>query len=460
MYGNQMANSHLTDDELIVRRVKKQRSKLFGCAPGAHQLMGFLPIKVSKSIATYATDGRLILVNRTYAESLSDLETRGVILHESAHIALKHHIRMALWKKRCGLPEQDAHECWNIGSDYRINGDLIRSENYGRDFTLPANVLWDELYSNCDWAVEKICNDMLSKGWTPTPKGNDPGGDEGDEGDDEGDGGDEAGEEGNNDKGNSPTNHGCGEILVPEDLEGDSQEAKDAIEKEEQSIDRRVAEAAMLERQIGQGKGWMVTKIFKSTGKTASSEHIRHFLKKNFSHVRSYKRPNRRFLHRKIYLPSKIKTPHTLYACIDSSASMGRDDFEKCRKNLVRWAKDLGLSLIRVAYVDTEIHMNPKTNEPWYDMDLKNGGGADAMELDIYGGGGTGFDPIFNYIEKNNKDVGGLVYFTDGYGSVSNRSPNFPVLWVTTAKAPDVYGHYDDGTGAQPSKLFGKVVPI
>ena len=456
MYGNQIANSHLTDDELIVRRVKKQRSKLFGCAPGAHQLMGFLPIKVSKKIATYATDGRIILVNRTYAESLSDLETRGVILHESAHIALKHHIRMALWKKRCGLPERDAHECWNIGSDYRINGDLMRSENYGRDFTLPDNVLWDELYSNCDWPVEKICNDMLSKGWTPTPKGKEPGeDDEGDsecDGEDESGGGDGDGEGGDN---ATPTNHGCGEILVPEDLEGDSQEAKDAIEKEEQSIDRRVAEAAMLERQIGQGKGGMFDKIFKSTGKTASSEHIRHFLKKNFSHVRSYKRPNRRFLHKKIYLPSKIKTPHTLYACIDSSASMGRDDFEKCRKNLVRWSKDLGLSLIRVAYVDTEIHMNPKTNEPWYDMDLKNGRGADAMELDIYGGGGTGFDPIFDYIKKNNEDVGGLVYFTDGYGSVSDKSPNFPVLWITTGKAPEVYGHYDDDT-----KLFGKVVHI
>ena len=99
LYGNQSNQPHLTEDELIIRRVKEQRSKLFGCAPGAHQLMGFLPIRVSEEIATYATDGRVILVNRSYAESLNDLETRGVILHEVAHIALKHHIRMALWMK-------------------------------------------------------------------------------------------------------------------------------------------------------------------------------------------------------------------------------------------------------------------------------------------------------------------------------------------------------------------------
>ena len=433
MYENQ--HKQLTDDELIIRRIKKQRSKLFGCAPGSHTLMGFLPIEVSDQTATFATDGKVILVNRSYAESINDLDTRGIIIHESLHIGLKHHIRLAVWMKRCPLSAEDAGELWNIGADYAINGSIKDSVNYGKDFTLPDNVLWDRHYSTCKWPVEKICNDMLKKGWKPKPKRGGGGGGGGGKKD--------------------PTDHGCGEILVPKDCEGDSQEAKDAMDEEEKNINNRVAEAAMLERQIGQGKGGMIDKIFTSTGKTASSDHIRYFLKKHFSHVRSYKRPNRRFLHRKIYLPSKIKTPHTLYACIDSSASMGRDDFEKCRKNLVKWAKELGLSKIRVAYVDTWIHKNPDTGEPWYDMDLKNGGGADAMELDIYGGGGTSFDPIFDYIEKNNEDVGGLVYFTDGYGSVRDRSPSFPVLWVTTGRVPMV-GSYGNPGG----KLFGKVIQI
>ena len=433
MYGNQ--SKQLTDDELIVRRVKKQRSKLFGCTPGAHQLMGFLPIIVSEKIATYATDGKVILVNRSFAESLSDLNTRGVILHESLHIGFKHHIRLARWLKRSGLPEEDAHELFQICSDYVINGSLVRSANHGRDFTLPDDLLWDDTYSTCGWPVEKICRDMLRNGWKPQPKGPGRG-------------------RGGGASGSGPTSHGCGEILVPEDCKGDSKEAEEAIEKEERDINRRVAEAAMLERQVGNGKGGMVDKIFTSTGKTTSSEHIRHFLRKNFSHTRSYKRPNRRFLHRNIYLPSKIKTPHTLYACIDSSASMGRDEFEKCRKNLVRWAKELGLSLIRVAYVDSAIHMNPDTDKPWYDMDLKNGTGADALELEIYGGGGTSFDPIFDYLEKGDEDVGGLVYFTDGCGSVRDRRPGFPVLWVTTYRTPRI------NSRAGGSELFGKVVNI
>jgi len=436
MYGQHP----LTGDELIIRRVKKQRSKLFGCAPGTHQQMGFLPIEVSDQVSTFATDAKKILVNKSYAESINDLNIRGIVVHESLHIGLKHHIRLVVWMKRCGLSKEDAQELWNIGTDYIINGMIKSSENYGKDFTLPDNVLWDDIYSTCGWPAEKVCNDMLRKGWKPKPKRPKPG--------------DPKGPPKPGGVDDPPDTEGCGEILVPEELQGDSKEAKEARAKEEQDINNRVAEAAMLEKQIGQGKGGMFDKIFKSTGKTTPAEHIRYFLKKHFSHVRSYKRPNKRFLHRKIYLPGKIKTPHTLYTCIDSSASMGQDEFEKCRKNLVRWAKELGLSKIRVAYVDSEIHMNPDIGKPWYDIDLKNGTGADAMELDIYGGGGTSFDPIFDYLEKNNEDVGGLVYFTDGMGWVSERNPSFPVLWITTYCAPRFGGRSDEG------KPFGKVVHI
>ena len=234
MYGQHP----LTGDELIIRRVKKQRSKLFGCAPGTHQQMGFLPIEVSDQVSTFATDAKKILVNKSYAESINDLNIRGIVVHESLHIGLKHHIRLVVWMKRCGLSKEDAQELWNIGTDYIINGMIKSSENYGKDFTLPDNVLWDDIYSTCGWPAEKVSNDMLRKGWKPKPKRPRPGGDR-----------------------KGPPKPGgiedirkrCGEILVPEELQGDSKEAKEARAKEEQDINNRVAEAAMLEKQIGQG---------------------------------------------------------------------------------------------------------------------------------------------------------------------------------------------------------------
>lgn len=54
----------------------------------------------------------------------------------------------------------------------------------------------------------------------------------------------------------------------------------------------------------------------------------------------------------------------------------------------------------------------------------------------LRGGGGTSFDPAFREIAKGKGQPDLLVYFTDGYGSVSLPQPSFPVVWVTTgAKA-------------------------
>ena len=89
-----------------------------------------------------------------------------------------------------------------------------------------------------------------------------------------------------------------------------------------------------------------------------------------------------------------------------------------------------------MSYVDSRVHMNPKTKEPWFDVHLRDGRGAENLTAEVYGGGGTSFDPIFDYIEENNVDVGCLVYFTDGYGHVSGSTVRYPVLWVTTCTEP------------------------
>lgn len=415
----------LTDDERIIQRVKKQRSKIYLSAPGTFQMMGGLPIETSEEIATFATDGKKILVNRQFAESITDKNIRAIIIHEALHISNLHHTR--------NFNEHYHPALWNEACDYIINGWIKDSDNYGKEFELPDNCLYHSLYSTQGWSAEKIANDMLRKGWTPPPPSP-----------------------------NGPPDHGPGEILntpVPEGS-GDGEDGEDgtgvgqktmadAIAEEERQVMERVEDAAMIEKSMGHGEGGMCNKIIKSRGATTSAELIKYFLKTNFSFQRSFKRPNRRFLHRRIYLPSKQRTPHTLYCGIDSSASVGMTEFEQYRSNLVRWAKDLNLSLIKVAYIDSYIHANQETGEPWYDIDLRNGTGADAMELDVYGGGGTSFDPIFDYIDETNEDVGAFVYFTDGYGGVRSRVLNYPVLWITSGVAPD----FSD-------KPFGSVVHI
>ena len=436
----------LTDDERLILRVKKQRAALFLKAPGTYSMMGGLPIELSTEIGTFATDGYTIFVNREFAKTLTDLDVRGVLIHEARHVSGLHHTRNHKGKYH--------HQLWNIATDYILNGDIKASENYGTDFTLPDNLLWDDFYSTSGWNAEKICNEMLKKGWTP-PEEPDANGDDSTDKPNGQPNGNSGGSQG------KPMDNGIGEILpapaLTDPASAETETARnEAIKAENEAVRKRVADAALMEKAMGNGKGGMFNRIVDSYGKTTSVEHIRHFLRSHFSFTRSFKRPNKRFLHKKIYLPSKRKTPHTLYCAIDSSASVGMTEFESYRKNLVRWAKELGLSKIKVAYIDSYIHMNKKTDTPWYDIDLTHGTGADAMALDVYGGGGTSFDPIFNYLDKTKEDVGGLVYFTDGFGNVTMRNPSFPVLWVTSGIAPS----FRTSTGARTKQTFGKVVEI
>ena len=436
-------------DERLLKWVKQQRTKIYFSAPGTFTMMGGLPIEVSDEIATFATDGRKILVNRDYARSISAKDCRGILIHEALHVANLHHTR--------NRNEQFCHELWNQATDYVINGWIKSSKNYGTEFTLPEGTLWDRTYSTKGWSAEKVAREMLRKGWEPSPQppkppiGTDgfpvPGDEDGD-GPEDGEGPSVPSEDGDGpppeDGGQGPVNHGPGEILPSPTIE----EGEEEVEQEEQEIMERVQQAALTEKSMGEGAGGFCTKVTELDGKTTSGEELRYILNREFSAQRSLRRPNRRFIHQGIYLPGKIKSPHTLYATMDTSASVGLSEFQSYCKTVLRWSKELGLKRLRVAYVDTVIHKNPDTGEPWHDIDLETNQGAEVLDMKFPGGGGTSFDPIFNYLDKSRDDVGALVYFTDGYGDVTKRSTSYPVVWVTSGVHPTVYdmnGHIADG---------------
>tara|TARA_R110000824_G_scaffold147253_1_gene316707 strand:+ start:1075 stop:2361 length:1287 start_codon:yes stop_codon:yes gene_type:complete len=405
--------------EAITRKtVIKARAKLCKKQPGTFTLIGGCNIIISTDYDTYATDGKTIWANPHFVTSCTPKQNKTVLLHEFKHIALHHNTRRG-----------EIHpKLWNIACDYIVNGLIIRSPNYGEEYELPPDHLWHDFYSSkeCDWSAERVSRQMIKDGWEPPPDDPDgdgpgPGGDGGDEDDDEATG----------------TGGGCGDILDSPTVE----EGEIAVQQEEYELKQRLAEASLIDRSAGIGIGSACTVIKDRIERgSRSSEEIREFLQNNVRSRRSFKRPNKRWLSQGMLIPSYEKKVQELYVAIDSSASVGKEEFEQYRNNLVRWASELSLERIRVAYIDHRIHLNPETGEPWYDINLNAGHGAEAMELDIFGGGGTSFDPIFDYIEEELLPVSALVYFTDGYGQVHSQEPNYPVLWLTSGIAPRFYG--------------------
>lgn len=100
---------------------------------------------------------------------------------------------------------------------------------------------------------------------------------------------------------------------------------------------------------------------------------------------------------------------------LDTSGSMG----EKAMRMLMGEVKSMGIPLIFVQ-CDAEIH-DPKEVSPYRKWEFK-----------VKGGGGTAFEPVFEYAKKQN--CNGVIYLTDMYGSFPDPAPNMRTLWVSISK--------------------------
>ena len=121
----------------------KESNEFFGA------LMLFSEFKLSKEIPTAATNGKDVLINEEFFNSLSSSEQNGLILHEVLHMALLHVQRMG---------GRDLKK-WNIAADYVVNDLILRNTN----FKLPAGAIKSSHGEYWDKSVEFIYDKLGSK---------------------------------------------------------------------------------------------------------------------------------------------------------------------------------------------------------------------------------------------------------------------------------------------------------
>ena len=71
-------------------------------------------------------------------------------------------------------------------------------------------------------------------------------------------------------------------------------------------------------------------------------------------------------------------------------------------------------------------------------------------EIELIGGGGTSFVPLFEDIDRRKIKPTLLVYFTDTFGEFPERPPSYPVLWVVVETEQTL----------DPKVPFGSVIVI
>ena len=354
-----------------------------------------IPVNNSDHVPTMATDGYHIFVNPSFCDELTEEEIMGVLAHEVMHCLLGHIDRRG----------DREHDIWNKAIDHATNLFLLQME-----FQLPKEGLFDRKFlgMTAEEIYEEICNEIKSK-----PK-------EELQGLGQGQG-----------KGDSFDEHVDENHIISRLYSGDKPSPSDLKRLRKQLVEE--TRSAMAEKGIGKIAGMFDDELNMSVSDDVPWQHLlaRFFtgLRKNDYRTFPF---NKKHLWRKIYLPSiGAPGPEHIVVAIDTSGSMGANELSKIlgELNQLKSTAECRMTLIQC---DAEIQ-DIKEYNSWEiaDIDFDNYG--------FRGRGGTTFEPVFDWIEKEVLNLGqrpdALFYLTDGYAGYGMQEPPYQVMWILTSSS-------------------------
>lgn len=404
-------------------KIKQARSAMLVDAPFFGELSLKLILKEdTDENAKIWTDGIYLGYNPEWVLNQSATKLAFEVAHLVVHCALSHQLRR----------NNRNFEDWNDACDYAANSVL---KNYG--WKLSEDVLYDPQYEGM--AAEAIF-DIIDDKKKKEDKQEDKQGDSGQQGQPENDfsskgQGDTLAENKNGSKDHSGRD---GEVRdFPERSDQDS------TAKQEQEWQQAAATAAIHAEQAGNCPGYLkqaIQELIES--KVSWQEILQRFVNEQAKDDYSWKRTNNRYAHTGFVLPAlqNEKLP-PLVVAIDTSGSISKQDLQQfaseCEEIL-----SLYDTTLHIVMIDTEVrHTQDLTKE---DMPIK---------LEMFGGGGTKFSPLFRHVATMEEPPMAIIYLTDLLCKDYGTEPDCPVLWIKTSR--DSY--YDAYYGSPP---FGEVVKM
>lgn len=223
----------------------------------------------------------------------------------------------------------------------------------------------------------------------------------------------------------SPT--GVGEDLIDGPLtEGEVAEIEAQV-KVEMAQARNIAK---MQGKLPTGIARMVDEIInvKTPWHSILERYMTSFVKAD----PSWSRPNRRFMHAQMYLPGVGYTPQMgeVVIGVDTSGSVGGPELAEFEGHLNAILDQCKPEKVTVVYCDARVGSVDEYAPDELPARFKN----------VTGGGGTDFTPVFEYVDEQGIEPDVLVYLTDGYGGCAARTPDYPVVWLTTGKEEFPFG--------------------
>lgn len=358
----------------IEQRITRARSNIIMDSPFFGSLLVKLEPVVNNSEPTMCTDGNAIYYNEDFVSKLNDSEIKGVIVHEVMHCALAHHARIG----------ERQHRRWNMACDYAINQIVVDS-----GFVLPKGGLLDPAYK--DMSAEEI--------YAKLPE------DDGGNGDGSGDGWNFGGVR----KSNAKT--------------------KDEVEQEVEKWKQSLAEAARAAKMMGDLPANLERMVDEQlNSRLPWQELLARFMHAVTKNDFNWARPQKAMLiNYGLYLPSLHSDAcGSVALAIDTSGSIGGKELSEFAAELNGVLEQVRPEKVVVIYCDAQVGNVEEFTPDQYPVSLKP-----------TGGGGTAFEPVFDYVAENVQDAQCLIYLTDMYGSFPSEKPDIPTLWVSNSEIKD-----------------------
>ena len=187
-----------------------------------------------------------------------------------------------------------------------------------------------------------------------------------------------------------------------------------------------VSAAQKIERERGELPGHISQLIEKLTEPEIDWRNVLvSFVTRTMGERANWSNPNRRFISRRMYLPSHEGKKLNVAVGIDTSGSTNRDipKFLGELNAILGSAESYELTLLECDTQVTKYEKYDETNPLNFENYVKTGGG------------GTQLAPIFEKLEEENDCPDCAIIFTDGeFSDVRpEHEPNYPVLWILTS---------------------------
>ncbi|WP_417521836.1 DUF2201 family putative metallopeptidase [Marinobacter sp.] len=376
-------------DEALKKRMleacEQDRALLMASQPFTAMLalqINLIPV-VDSRLLTAGTDGKSIFINARFMAGRTAQDRRFIIAHEVWHCALGH------MRRQLGRD----HDLWNQACDYEVNS-LLRAE-LGH---CPRDALQDHRFLGL--SAEEIYQ-WLRDNTLPPRKGQ--------------------GVIDEHDLASQMDNLRQDSVIDPDFMphQPESNTQRDA--DNESWRQRLLAVAQQRERMAGNLPNHIRRVVDQIRHPTIPwRQLLARFLKKQGGGERQWLPPSRRHIHRGLYLPSRQNSILELTVAIDTSGS--------CLSVVPAFMSELRGMLaafnrvhLQLLVFDTMVQQTLTLTEN--DLNQLN-------TLELIGGGGTAFDPLF--LATQDKPPAALIILTDGFAPAPNKVPSFPVLWALT----------------------------